>query len=171
MKRWLEAGTLASRCHGWITGPQCAYIKLDKAIGFHTANTPAINLLEFHEQGLWIAFCQWTDVFFRGGKCLWLQQSLFYMSLEKGHRSYGIKWDLWVNIFTFVTTLGLNSDAVVFRRLILYLGSSLILEVTGVKNWCLLFVLCARYCPRHFIIVSSNSTVDLQSELLPLCSK
>lgn len=39
MKRWLEAGTLASRCHRWMTGSPGASVKLGEALSFHTTNS------------------------------------------------------------------------------------------------------------------------------------
>lgn len=39
MKRWLKAGTLASRCHRWMTGSPGASVKLGEALSFHTTNS------------------------------------------------------------------------------------------------------------------------------------
>lgn len=85
MERWLEAGTLTPRCRVGLLAPG-GLCKAGWGNWLSNYKCPAINLLEFHEWGLWIAFCQWMDVFFQGGKCPGLEQSPFCMSLVKGHK-------------------------------------------------------------------------------------
>lgn len=89
MKRWQEAGTLASGSHVWTARPPRACVKLDKAVGFHAAATVlAINLWNFVNELYGLPFANEWTCFSKGKIC----PSVTFMCVSgKGSKGYSRK--------------------------------------------------------------------------------